>query len=77
MGWVIPTKSPPPQATIKVHCQICAKEFEYGVCSGSGGYGPHRECCCKTCYEEFEWRRALMICNKPYQPREKKDFKHG
>lgn len=55
----------------KIHCQICAKEFEYDFCS-RGGYGPHRPCCSRDCYDEYEYRRILALLGKPYEPMDEK-----
>ena len=55
-----------------VHCPICRGEFD-----GMRGYGRADKCCCKQCYDEWEWRKTLAIMGKPYQPRKDTTNGHG
>lgn len=48
---------------MKVHCPICQSEFD-----GMKPYGREAACCCKECYQEWNWRRSLAICNQSYHP---------
>jgi len=61
---------------MKVYCPICKAEM-----NGMNGYGRMANCCDKNCYDEWEWRKTLAICGKPYKSRiteeekEKMEFK--
>lgn len=46
---------------MKVHCPICRNEMD-----GMKGYGRNANCCCRQCYEEWEWRKTLAIMGKQY-----------
>lgn len=51
-----------------VRCAICACDMDWHK-----SYGRDVSCCCKACYDEFEWRRTLSILDKPYRPDPRKE----
>lgn len=59
----------------KLLCQICGKEFDTDFCS-RGGYGRHRQCCCRACYDEYEYRSVRALLGKPYE-RMAEDYKRS
>jgi len=49
-----------------IRCCICAVHAPF---DWHKRYGMDAACCCKECYEEFDWRRTLSILGKDYYPK--------
>jgi len=47
-----------------VYCCICRQPIRVGK-----HYGRNAICCGRECHDEYEWRRALESCGKPYRPK--------
>lgn len=50
-----------------IYCCICRTPID-----GLKAYGREGVCCGKTCYDEYELRRACAVLNKPYERKEPK-----